>query len=183
MLLVEFFAGNAGGYEISDLNGDGNLQLILGDDSFAYFGGLSYASSPASLPLVACYRNGSFSDCTRQFPAALQKSIELYRAELEDTQLRIKSGQINVSPEWPADFWIAGPVLGVYANFVLLGQDDEGWAAVRSAVRSERVFKWFECNRPTVQRWARQRDEILHGSPPPTHAIWKTPGCERWELL
>ncbi len=178
-LLLQFFAGNAHSYEIRDLKGDGNLELILGDDSFAYFGGLPYAWSPAWLPLVACYQKGAFADCTRRFPDVVRLSVEFFRARLKDTELRIKSGEIEPSPEWPADFWIAGPVLGLYANSVLLGQDSEGWAAVLSKIRSKRVLKWFECNRPTVQRWARHRDEILHSSEP--HELWKAPGCEEWE--
>jgi len=180
-LLLQFFAGNADGYEIRDLKADGNLQVILGDDSFAYFGGLSFASSPSLLPLVACYRNGSFADCTREFPDLIRGSIEEYRERLKDTERRIKSGELGVSPEWPADTWTAGWVLGIYANSVLLGRDDEGWAEVRSRVRSARVLKWFECHRPTVHRWARRREEILHGSQRPTHLIWNTPGCERWD--
>jgi hypothetical protein len=180
-LLLHFFEGNGGGYEIRDLKGDGSLQLIMNDDSFSYYGGLPYAWSPARLPLVACYRNGSFTDCTREFPDVVRDSIESYRADLQETELRIKSGEIKASPGWPTDFWIAGAALGIYANSLLLGQDGAGWAAVRSAVRSKRVFKWFECNRPTVQRWARDREEeILDGSGP-SHAIWRMPECEKWE--
>jgi len=179
-LLLHFFEGNGGGYEVRDLKGDGSLQLIMNDDSFSYFGGLSYASSPARLPLVACYRNGLFTDCTREFPEVVRDSIESYRADLQATELRRRDGEIEASPGWPTDFSIAGSVLGIYADSVLLGQDGEGWAAARSSIESERVWKWFECNRPTVQRWARQRGEIL-GSSRPTPPIWQTPGCEQWE--
>jgi hypothetical protein len=180
-LLMRFFEGNGGGYEVRDLKGDGHLQLILNDDSFAYFGGLSYAGSPARLPLVACYGHGSFIDCTRQFPDVVRDSSELYRGEFMETQLRIKSGEIETSPGWPADFSIAGPVLGIYANSALLGQESEGWAVVRSSIRSERVLGWFECHRSTVLRWARHREEILLNSDPPSHPIWNTRGCEKWE--
>jgi hypothetical protein len=184
-LLLQFFAGN-GGCAIEDLKADGSVQLNCDDDSFAYFGGLCFACSPTSLPLVACYRNGSFVDCTKQFPSVIRESIESYRARLKDTQGRVESGELEVSPgwaaEWDADFWIAGWVLGIYANYVLLGQDSKGWAEVRSVVRSERVLKWFECNRPTVQRWARHREEEILLSSGPSHAMWKTPGCEKWSL-
>ena len=156
----------------------------MGDDTFSYFGGLCFACSPSLLPLVACYRNGSFVDCTREFPNVVQESIESYRAQLEDTQRRIKSAELEVSPwwarEWDADFWIAGHVLGIYANSALLGRETSGWAFVRSAVKSARVLKWLECHRPTVQGWARHREEILH-SPKP-HLIWGTPECGRWTL-
>lgn len=175
-LLLQFFAGNANGYEIRDLNAAGTPELILGDDSFAYFGELCYACSPHWLPLVACYRTGSFVDCTRQFPEVVQRSIQEHREWLDDIELRIKSGEIKVEPRWPAEFWTAGPVLGIYANLVMLGQDDAGWAIVRSRARSEQVLKWFECHRRTVQQWARRREEILHSSEP--HEIWNTPGCE-----
>lgn len=180
-LLLQCDEGNGEGYQVRDLKADGSLQLILNDDSFAYFGGLSYASSPSRLPLVACYGDGSFEDCTKEFPGVVRDSIAAYRAELKDSELRIKSGEITASPGWPTDFSIAGSVLGIYANFALLGQDAAGWAVVRPLVRSERVLKWFECNRPTVQRWARHREEILHDSKLPSHEIWNTPGCEEWE--
>ena len=50
------------------LDGDGRRELVLGDDSFAYFEDLCYACSPAHLPLVACYTGTRFEDCTRRFP-------------------------------------------------------------------------------------------------------------------
>jgi len=187
-LLLQFLAGHDGGYDIRDLKGTGTLQLILGDDTFSYFGGLSFAGSPSLLPLVACYRNGSFVDCTREFPDVVQESIESYRARLEDSRRRIESGELEASPwwaaEWDADFWIAGHVLGIYADLAILGQERAGWAVVRSEVRSTRVLKWFECHRPTVQRWAGHREkEILHDSGP-SHAtiLSETPGCEKWAL-
>jgi hypothetical protein len=174
-LPLQFFAGN-GSYEIRDLKGNGMQEFILGDDSFSYFGGLSYAGSPSWLPLVVCYRNGSFDDCTGQFPEAVRDSIREFRSQLQDTELRIKSGAIEVSETWPADFWTAGPVLGIYADSVVLGHDGIGWATVLAQVGSERVTKWFECNRPTVQLWAKRRQEFVHRSEP--HAIWNTPGCD-----
>lgn len=172
-LLLQYFAGNASSYEVRDLKANGRLELIMGDDSFAYFGGLSYAGSPAWLPLVACYRNSAFSDCTREFPQVARDNIQRYRAQLKDLETRIKSGELDAS--W-RDIAPAGPALGIYANFVLLGQDNVGWTAVRSQIVSKPVMEWLACHRPTVQRWAKRREAILH-SPEP-HQIWKTPGCE-----
>ncbi len=172
---LKFNGGNASSYELRDVKGDGSLQLVLSDDSFAYFGGLCYACSPHWLPLVACYRHGSFEDCTRQFPRVIQENMQQHRAWLNDVVRRIKSGELEDSETWPADTWIAGPLLGLYANSLLLGQDEAGWRVIRSRVKSKKIMRWFECNRPTVQRWANRRQAILHS--PDYHAIWETPGC------
>jgi hypothetical protein len=172
-LLLQYFAGNAHTYEIHHLKGNGKVELMMGDDSFAYFGGLSYAGSPAWLPLVACYQNKAFYDCTREFPQVIRNDIQRYRSELKDLEARIKSGELDKS--WK-DIGPAGPALGMYANFVLLGQDNVGWTFVRSQVASKPVLEWLTCHRLTVQRWAKRREAILH-SPKP-HQIWETPGCK-----
>ncbi|MCK7574651.1 MAG: hypothetical protein MZV65_01210 [Chromatiales bacterium] len=41
--ILEYEGGNAGGFELRDLDGNGRLELLLGDDSFAYFDDLAYA--------------------------------------------------------------------------------------------------------------------------------------------
>jgi len=67
--------GSASWPVFNDINKDGKPEILTFDDSFSYFGGLCFACSP-ELPLILCYRNQKFSDCTNQFPAILDRSIE-----------------------------------------------------------------------------------------------------------
>jgi hypothetical protein len=66
-LLLQFFEGNGGGYEIRAFRADGSVQLIVNDDSFAYFGGLSYASSPARLPWLPATGMGGLKTARDSF--------------------------------------------------------------------------------------------------------------------
>ena len=59
--ILEYEAGNAGGFDVRDLDGDGRLELLLGDDSFAYFDDLSYALLPAPLPAGRLPRRGGMA--------------------------------------------------------------------------------------------------------------------------
>src|SRR5262249_10913536 len=63
---------------VRDLDGDGRGELVLTDRHFEYFNDLCFTCSPI-LSLIVCDRNGTFADCTMQFPDGLQN--DLRRAE------------------------------------------------------------------------------------------------------
>jgi len=148
--VLEYDAGNAGGFELRDLDGNDRLELLLGDDSFAYFDDLSYACSPRRLPLVACSGPAGWSDCTRQFPevllAALAASVEqLASLRKED-------------PQGPC---VKGSALGVLAVSVLLDQEETGLETIRRSGEGGELTKWLERARPKVRDWARNRARKL----------------------
>jgi hypothetical protein len=148
--ILEYEAGNAGGFELRDLDGNDWLELLLGDDSFAYFDDLSYAYSPRRFPLVACSRATGWVDCTRQFPEVLRPALAGYVDQLapvgsDDARLQT----------------VKGAALGVLALSVLLGEEEAGLETVRRTVASDDVMKWLARARPKVRDWAQTRGKKL----------------------
>jgi hypothetical protein len=116
-----FLLNNGAIGEVQDLDGDGVLELDGSDDRFAYFPDLSYADSPF-LPLVLCRTaEGTYHDCTPQFPERLEESAGSYEQALSDAVQR--GGE---------DYEKRSPALGLLASLMRLGRDDEGWSKVVS---------------------------------------------------
>jgi hypothetical protein len=147
--VLEYEAGNAGGFELRDLDGDGRAELLVGDDSFAFYDDLCYACAPRYLPLVACLADGAFRDCTKRFPDVLRSWMARYTARMEAPAdaAAVKS--------------VEGAALGVLAISVLLGEEAAGVEAIRTAVGSDDVMRWLERARPKVRDWARTRGKKL----------------------
>jgi hypothetical protein len=116
-----FTLNNGGIGEVKDLDGDGVPELDCSDDRLAYFPDLSFADSPF-LPLVLCRSaDGTYHDCTPQFPARLEQSAADYEQALSDAVQR--QGE---------DYEKRSPALGLVASYIRLGRDDEGWNKVAS---------------------------------------------------
>lgn len=116
-----FLLNNGAIGEVQDLDGDGVLELSASDDRLAYFPDLSYADSPF-LPLVLCrFVEGTYHDCTPQFPERLQESARDYEQALSDAVQR--QGE---------DYEKRSPALGLLASYMRLGMEDEGWSKVDS---------------------------------------------------
>jgi hypothetical protein len=148
-LLLLYEANNAMGVEVRDIMGDGRRELILGDDSFAYFDDLSYTESPRSLPLIACFVDGRFDDCTRQFP-------EWLRSRRDDDLARL------TPPEGDTGLKEAeGRALRVLALSALLGEEEQGLTTIRAAVSDERVMAWLSKALPHVRDWLAARGKKL----------------------
>ncbi|MGE5362004.1 MAG: hypothetical protein ACM3NQ_23560 [Bacteroidales bacterium] len=148
-LLLSYEANNAGGVEVRDINGDGRRELILGDDSLAYFDDLCYACSPSHLPLIACYTGTRFEDCTRQFPDLLRARREAYLA------------RVGPATEADAVAQVKGAALGALAVSALLGEEEQGLAAVKAAGASDTVMAWVTKALPQVREWASTRGRKL----------------------
>jgi hypothetical protein len=148
-LLLVYEANNAAGVEVRDINGDGRRELILGDDSFAYFGDLCYACSPSNLPMVACYTGGRFDDCTKDFPDLLRERRDAYLAKIRPARDDTDAADVK------------GAALGVVAISELLGEEEQGMAAVRSAGAGDAVMAWLAKALPQVRDWAAARGKKL----------------------
>jgi hypothetical protein len=147
--ILEYAAGNAAGFDLRDLDGDGRQELLLGDDTFAYFGDLCYACSPMYVPLVACSVDRGFQDCTRKFPELVRSWLGRYLERLGP-------------PTGPDDVpFVEGAALGVLALSSLLGEDEKGLETVRAAVKSDEVVRWLERARPQVRDWLDARGKKL----------------------
>jgi hypothetical protein len=148
-LVLLYEGNNAMGAEVRDINGDGRHELLLGDDTFAYFDDLSYTRSPARLPLVACFADGRFHDCTREFPELLRTERAKFLAGLEPPA----STDARKEDE--------GQALGALALSVLIGEEEQGLHAIRAAVRDEAVMAWLAKALPQVRDWAAARGKKL----------------------
>jgi hypothetical protein len=151
-VLLRYGAGNSG-VEIKDLDRDGRPELVLGDDTFAYFDDLCFACSPSSFPLVACYRGGRFEDCTRRFPSLLRAKARQWTAALRD--------ELRKPADAAARDYARGAALGLYASHMLLGEEAAGWAAVRALTRRRDIVDWLARHRATVRNWAATRAKKL----------------------
>ncbi len=135
---------------LRDLDGDGRRELVLTDNHFAYFNDLCFACSPI-LSLVLCDRNGTFADCTMQFPDGLQR--DLRQAE---ERLNLNAGD-NTDARTK---YRRGGVLGVYLVHTLLDGEAAAWDAV-SARLNERDRVWLSLARSRAQAWAADRLRAL----------------------
>jgi hypothetical protein len=147
--LLRFESGSAAGFELRDLDRDGRRELLLGDDAFAYFDDLCDTCSPARLPLVACVVDGRFEDCTRRFPDLLRAELKRYLERLRPPASTADVGKVE------------GAALGALAVSVLLGEEERGLDAIRTAVSSDQVMAWLERARPEVRDWAAARGRRL----------------------
>jgi hypothetical protein len=148
-LLLQYEANNAMGAEVRDINGDGRRELILGDDAFAYFDDLCYACSPSNLPLVACYTGTRFEDCTRQCPDLLRARRDACLAK------------VGRAADKDAVDQVKGQALGVVAVSELLGDEEQGMAAVNAAGAGDAVMAWLSRALPRVRDWAATRGRKL----------------------
>jgi hypothetical protein len=151
-LLLRYEANSASGASVEDLDGNGRHELVLGDDSFAYYDELCYACSPSHLPLVACYDGSGFEDCTARFPQLLRSRRDTYLG-----------GVMAVTDAETLDR-AKGPALGALAVSELLGEEEEGWAALRKAAASEALMGWLSKALPRVREWAANRARKLEGA-------------------
>jgi hypothetical protein len=143
-MLLMAKTGNGSLQDIKDLNRDGKKELIASDDRLAYFGGLSYAASPM-LPLIFCYREGQYTDCTRDFPDLLNQAMQESEAGLKQSDADEISNKRNA--------------LAIYALGILLGKESETWQRLQAMLpKDTRV--WLETNRAAIQqRMQEPRDQ------------------------
>jgi hypothetical protein len=147
--LLEYSAGHAAGFDLRDLAGDGRKELIVGDDTFAYFGDLCDTCSPSRLPMILCRRDRGFEDCTRRFPDVLKEALAGFTAELRPPATETDRQTVE------------GAALGALAIWVLLGEEDKGIESIRALVASDDVMKWLERARPQVRDWAAARGKRI----------------------
>jgi hypothetical protein len=84
-LIQEVYLGNASG-EFEDLDGDGRLELILGEDTFAYFK-VSFADSPI-VKLILHMDENTFRDVGAEFSELYDARISSARGDLNAIQVK-----------------------------------------------------------------------------------------------
>jgi hypothetical protein len=149
ILLDDYFSlGNAGIGAVEDLDGDGIPELDAYDDRLAYFPDLSYADSPF-LPLVLCRTgDGTYTDCTAQFPDRMQAAADEFEAALSDAVQRQASDEEKRSA-----------ALGLVTAYLLMAPTDEGWNKVASLCP--------ECKNWLMQNYDELENRLAYVPPAP----------------
>jgi hypothetical protein len=131
---IDWFAlGNSAIEDVIDLDGDGIAEITAYDDRLAYFADVPYAGSP-SLPLVLCRTgDGTYADCTPDFPARLEDAARQFETSLGDAVAQGATAEE-----------LHGITVGLMAMHMRLGTEDDGWLVVR-AVCAE-CEEWLRSN-------------------------------------
>jgi hypothetical protein len=145
--ILNYEAGSTGGFGVLRTP-NGSPALALSDSSLAYYDDLCYACSPTDMPLVACYTNGRFADCTRQFPQLIQEAIRTSVERLKEAVASTHESRL---------LYMKGGALGVYAAHVLLGREADGRALVMRIAPEPEVTTWLANQRDGVMKWIRSR--------------------------
>lgn len=121
--------GNAG-YRLEDLDSDGRLELVTGDDRFD----TAFTSHAASRrpPQVWRFTAGRLENLTRAYPALLEKdAAECWKAFEE------------LSPKDPTGDQVRGVLAAYLADEYLLGRGSEGWRRLIEGYRKPDRKKFF----------------------------------------
>ncbi len=108
------------GYRLEDLDGDGRLEFLTGDDGFSY-AFTSYAASRRP-PRIWKFDGRRLVDVTRKFPKVV-----------EDDAVSCWSAFEELSPKDPAGDAVRGVAAAYVADYCLLGQCKAGWEKLRAA--------------------------------------------------
>lgn len=135
----------------------GRTVLVLSDGHFDYFEGLCHACSPTSIPMVTCFSDGAFRDCTSQFPSIVVEWTSYYTKALKQA---IVDQQSSAYPE-AAEQTTRGMALGVYASYLLMNQESRGLAIVDDVVSSAQVHNWLVRHRGVIRTWFGARGHKL----------------------
>lgn len=111
-LIGSIYLGDCSEPVFKDIDNDGVMEMLALDSRLAYFGDLCFACSPF-LPLIICYRNNSFIDCTAKFQKIIEK-------EIQKTLNGKNSG-----------FDLRGNALKYLALHIILGKEADGWRGIR----------------------------------------------------
>ena len=79
---------------ISDLNGDGSLELIVADSRWELYGDLSHAASP-SASIIYSWQNNRYVYASRDFSDFYRRELERLRASIEKAKAQITSEEFS----------------------------------------------------------------------------------------
>lgn len=151
----------AGGYSSGESIIRKDHLLVLNDGHFDYFEHLCHICSPDILPLVACYEKyEGFKDCTSKHPDIVSEYARFYTDRLRV----IAHTDPRQNPDY-TESTIRGMALGVYICYLMMGQEDRGLNAVRSA-GGEEVLSWLARHRDLISQWLATRGDKLLKAPP-----------------
>jgi hypothetical protein len=121
--------GNAG-YRLEDLDGDGRLEFLSGDDRFSY-AFTSYAASRRP-PQIWKFDGRGLQNVTRRYPKLLEEDRASCWSAFEE-----------LAPRDPTGDDIRGVLAAYVADSCLLGQCAIGWERLRAAYDKPDRAKFF----------------------------------------
>jgi hypothetical protein len=122
------FWGNLN-YRLKDLDGDGKLEFMTGNDSFAY-AFTSYAGSGFPIQIFN-FDNGKMTDVTRKYPKQVYN--DAYRYWRIYQQVIAEDATTDVK----------GILAAYLADKYLLGQQEDGWKRLREVYRGSDREEYF----------------------------------------
>ncbi|BAS58939.1 hypothetical protein LBWT_49070 [Leptolyngbya boryana IAM M-101] len=120
------FWGNLG-YQLQDLEGDGKVEFMSANDSFAY-AFTSYAASAFPIQIWR-FENGKMIDVTRTYP----KLIHSHAYRLWQAYQEVKGNDADVR----------GILAAYLADKYLLGQQEDGWKRLRQVYQESDREEYF----------------------------------------
>jgi len=177
--LLAFNAGNYGEkMEFSDLDGDGRLEIIAWDDSFAYYAS-SFAASPA-LPFVFRYSQGRYRNATAHYPQLVKADREKAKQKLlEAVKRRPHPPQLDWDDEWHQNVWreddIRSATINVYGDALITGEPRRARRWLKERLPAEN-WRWFVGARHDIERTVAERDAKISYAVRPR---WRKPYWER----
>ena len=161
-LMAAMDAGNARIQQIVDLDNDGVMEIVVGNDCFAYYSGLTYAASP-TLPMVLRYENGKYVEATAEYPELVWEDMQEARVEMIDW-----SGVLRREGEGHLVFdrhECYGAAIRWLGEAVILGREDEAYAEIRK-IAPQPVLKWLaETHDEVIEIVKNRREKVNYEVP------------------
>ncbi len=152
--LLTFSADNGDITEFKDLEHDGRPELIVWDDSFAYYD-FSFAASPG-LPFVFRYEDGRYRDATARFRWLVKQQQEAAKEKLLGDMTRpvFNASQPDAGADlqatWREEAIKSGAIV-VYGDGQLRGRPRQAVAWLRERLPKE-YWKWFAARRRVIRK-------------------------------
>jgi len=113
---------------IADLNGDGQVELIVTDARWENYDDFSHAASPAAT-IVFAWKNGRYVYSSRDFVAHYRSEIDRLKVAMEESK-----SQINAEV-WSDEFYV-GAACSIAIAYAHLGEADRGLKDMEAALGS-----------------------------------------------
>ena len=144
--LLEYPAGNAGGFELRDLDGDGRLELLVGDDTLRLFRRpllRLFAEPPADGPLPDRARLRGLHAQVPGGAAGCPRAASPNGSSRPASRTTSSSSRARRWARWPSGRCSA--------------RRTRAWSRFAPRSDSDEVMKWLERARPQVRDWVAAR--------------------------
>jgi hypothetical protein len=145
--LIDLPGGQICGIDaVKNIDGKGRPEIIVNDiNTWAYFGGLAYAFSPA-MPLIIGWNGKNYVNQTARFPQRSLDKARAYQRDLLSARRKDLGKDQDIRPEL-----CNAAALGYLANMLAIGKGKEADAWLRKNA-SKDTLAWLAENRTDIRR-------------------------------